>query len=130
MLIMHNQSTHVFAPLFLQVEWKPLGHLPPIGEEEWTAEFNRYKQFPEYQAYKILRVTLVFSAKFQKVYCQVFFNFIGISYFSDVFRLGREMPLSEFQYIYQFEYWHRMLARILGTYPTFQTKVRYQNKLS
>lgn len=29
-------------------EWRPLGILPPIGEEEWTEEFNRYKKFPEY----------------------------------------------------------------------------------
>ena len=32
------------------VDWKPIsGVLPPIGEEEWTEEFNAYKQYPEYQ---------------------------------------------------------------------------------
>jgi len=32
------------------VEWKPIqGILPPLNEQEWQAEFSRYKQFPEYQ---------------------------------------------------------------------------------
>ncbi len=32
------------------VEWKPVtGWLPPIGEEAWNAEFDKYKAFPEYQ---------------------------------------------------------------------------------
>ena len=30
-------------------DWKPLGSLPPITNEEWTTEFERYKQFPEYE---------------------------------------------------------------------------------
>lgn len=32
------------------VEWKPVtGWLPPLSEAAWTAEFEKYKQFPEYQ---------------------------------------------------------------------------------
>ena len=32
------------------VEWKPVtGVIPPIGEAQWAAEFDKYKQFPEYQ---------------------------------------------------------------------------------
>lgn len=32
------------------VEWKPLvGTLPPLSEAGWQAEFDLYKQFPEYQ---------------------------------------------------------------------------------
>jgi len=32
------------------VDWKPLsGVIPPITPLEWEAEFNQYKQFPEYQ---------------------------------------------------------------------------------
>ena len=32
------------------VDWKPLvGVLPPLNEGEWTATFDRYRQFPEYQ---------------------------------------------------------------------------------
>lgn len=32
------------------VEWKPItGVLPPITDEEWHAEFDKYKQFPQYQ---------------------------------------------------------------------------------
>jgi cytochrome c oxidase assembly protein subunit 15 len=32
------------------VEWKPItGWLPPLSEAAWIAEFEKYKQFPEYQ---------------------------------------------------------------------------------
>lgn len=32
------------------VEWKPVtGVLPPFGEAAWSAEFEKYRQFPEYQ---------------------------------------------------------------------------------
>ncbi|WP_169568693.1 COX15/CtaA family protein [Sneathiella limimaris] len=32
------------------VEWKPVtGWLPPLSEEAWHAEFDKYKAFPEYQ---------------------------------------------------------------------------------
>ena len=29
-------------------DWKPLGSLPPATAEEWQAEFDRYKTFPEW----------------------------------------------------------------------------------
>jgi len=32
------------------VEWRPLlGIIPPIGQDEWMAVFEKYKQFPEYK---------------------------------------------------------------------------------
>ena len=32
------------------VHWKPIsGIIPPLNEAEWTAEFDAYKQYPEYQ---------------------------------------------------------------------------------
>jgi len=31
------------------VTWHPTGVLPPIGTEQWMAEFELYRQFPEYQ---------------------------------------------------------------------------------
>ena len=32
------------------VTWKPVtGVIPPLSETEWMAEFNEYRQFPEYQ---------------------------------------------------------------------------------
>lgn len=31
-------------------------------------------------------------------------------------RIGREMPLSEFKFIYYMEYSHRMLGRVLGVF--------------
>jgi cytochrome c oxidase assembly protein subunit 15 len=31
-------------------EWKPvLGVLPPLGEAQWLAEFERYKEIPQYR---------------------------------------------------------------------------------
>lgn len=33
-------------------EWHPVtGILPPIGQEAWEEEFERYKQYPEYNKY-------------------------------------------------------------------------------
>ena len=29
-------------------DWKPLGSLPPLTDEDWEAEFDRYKRFPEF----------------------------------------------------------------------------------
>jgi len=37
-------------------DWKPLGSLPPITEQEWAEEFERYKQYPEYQQRKSMTV--------------------------------------------------------------------------
>lgn len=34
------------------VQWKPQGSLPPMTPEEWEAQFEIYKQFPEYQQRK------------------------------------------------------------------------------
>ena len=31
------------------VTWHPTGMLPPIGDEQWHAEFELYQQYPEYQ---------------------------------------------------------------------------------
>jgi heme a synthase len=58
-------------------DWSPLGSLPPMTEEAWQKEFDRYKTFPEWQQRK-------------------------------------SMTLSEFQYIYGWEYGHRMLGRTVG----------------
>lgn len=58
-------------------DWKPLGSLPPMTLEEWTTEFDRYKQFPEWQQRK-------------------------------------SMTLDEFQYIFYWEWGHRMLGRVVG----------------
>lgn len=61
------------------VEWKPIvGVLPPLDEAGWQSEFDRYRQFPEYQQYR------------------------------------RGMALSEFKYIYLWEYVHRLAARTIG----------------
>lgn len=47
------------------VEWKPIsGVVPPLNEAEWTAEFDNYKSYPEYQE-KHMHFTL---ADFKQIY--------------------------------------------------------------
>jgi cytochrome c oxidase assembly protein subunit 15 len=58
-------------------DWKPLGSLPPITQDEWEISFARYKTYPEWQQRK-------------------------------------SMTMSEFKYIYGWEYGHRMLGRTVG----------------
>ncbi len=58
-------------------DWKPLGSLPPMTPQEWEVEFERYKQFPEWQQRK-------------------------------------SMTVEDFQYIYYWEWGHRMLGRVVG----------------
>jgi len=31
------------------VDWRPQQNLPPMNEQEWEAEFEKYKQYPEYK---------------------------------------------------------------------------------
>jgi heme a synthase len=60
-------------------EWKPvLGTLPPLTEADWQAEFEKYKQIPEYQ------------------------------------QINKGMSLSDFQYIYFWEWLHRLWGRLIG----------------
>jgi len=61
------------------VTWKPVsGVVPPLSEAEWMAEFDEYRQYPEYQ------------------------------------KVNRGMTLSEFKYIFWWEYGHRLLGRLIG----------------
>jgi cytochrome c oxidase assembly protein subunit 15 len=60
-------------------EWKPVtGAIPPLSEAAWLAEFEKYRQIPQYEL------------------------------------LNRGMTLSEFKWIYGWEWGHRQLGRILG----------------
>ena len=46
-------------------EWKPLtGALPPLSHDDWLAEFELYKQIPEYQ----LQNTGMSLSEFQFIY--------------------------------------------------------------
>jgi heme a synthase len=62
-------------------EWKPLmGAIPPLNEAQWLAEFERYKQIPEY---------------------------IEING-------PAGMTLTDFKFIYFWEWVHRLLGRLIG----------------
>lgn len=60
-------------------EWKPvLGVIPPLSHADWVAEFERYKQIPQYR------------------------------------ELFPDMDLTRFQFIYFWEWTHRLIGRLLG----------------
>jgi heme a synthase len=60
-------------------EWKPvMGAIPPLTQADWLAEFEKYRQIPEYQ------------------------------------QINKGMSLSDFQFIYWWEWGHRLLGRVIG----------------
>ncbi len=60
-------------------EWRPLlGAIPPLGEADWLAAFEKYKLIPEYQIQ------------------------------------NKGMSLSDFKFIYWWEWAHRFLGRFIG----------------
>ena len=60
-------------------EWKPVtGAIPPLTEQAWMAEFEKYRQIPQYEL------------------------------------VNRGMTLSEFKFIYAWEWGHRQLGRLIG----------------
>jgi cytochrome c oxidase assembly protein subunit 15 len=49
-MIILGGATRLTESGLSMVDWKPIiGIIPPIGEEEWQATFEKYQQFPEYQ---------------------------------------------------------------------------------
>lgn len=81
------------------VEWKPFtGVVPPLTEEAWNQEFEKYKKYPEYQ------------------------------------KLNKGMTLSEFKFIFFWEFTHRLLGRLVGfvfliPFLFFYYKKRLQGEL-
>jgi cytochrome c oxidase assembly protein subunit 15 len=60
-------------------EWKPVvGIVPPLSAADWTTEFAKYQQIPEYRA------------------------------------IHFAMSLDEFKSLYYWEYFHRLLGRLIG----------------
>lgn len=60
-------------------EWKPVtGAIPPLTDQAWTAEFEKYRQIPQYEL------------------------------------VNKGMTLSEFKFIYAWEWGHRQLGRLIG----------------
>ncbi|MGO4570922.1 COX15/CtaA family protein [Microvirga sp. 2TAF3] len=60
-------------------EWKPVtGAIPPLSEQGWMAEFEKYRQIPQYEL------------------------------------VNKGMTLSEFKFIYAWEWGHRQLGRLIG----------------
>ena len=60
-------------------EWKPVtGAIPPLTEQAWLAEFEKYRQISQYEL------------------------------------VNKGMTLSEFKFIYGWEWGHRQLGRLIG----------------
>jgi cytochrome c oxidase assembly protein subunit 15 len=60
-------------------EWNVVtGALPPLNEDQWTQEFNKYRQTPQYQL------------------------------------LNSDFTLSDFKFIFFWEWFHRFWARLIG----------------
>lgn len=60
-------------------EWKPVtGAIPPLTEQAWIAEFEKYRQISQYEL------------------------------------VNKGMSLSEFKFIYAWEWGHRQLGRLIG----------------
>jgi heme a synthase len=60
-------------------EWRPVtGAIPPLTEQAWMAEFEKYRQIPQYEL------------------------------------VNKGMTLSEFKFIYAWEWGHRQLGRLIG----------------
>ena len=61
------------------VEWQPIvGTIPPLGQSDWEALFEKYHQTPQYQ------------------------------------KINLGMSLEEFKGIFWWEYFHRLLGRVIG----------------
>ncbi|KAG5335374.1 hypothetical protein C0989_001307 [Termitomyces sp. Mn162] len=77
-------------------EWRPItGVLPPLSEAEWEAEFDKYKQTPEFKKYvSHLPNTELASQPWS--------------------RLNSGATLSDFKFIFFMEWSHRLLGRLLG----------------
>lgn len=41
-------------------DWKFAGNLPPLSDEEWQQEFEKYKQSPEYKRYEQKSVIMMY----------------------------------------------------------------------
>lgn len=49
LMVMIGGITRLTRSGLSMVEWSPTGSLPPMNEKEWIEQFDKYKQFPEYQ---------------------------------------------------------------------------------
>ena len=65
------------------VTWHPIaGAVPPIGEAEWQAEFDRYKAFPQYAAmFSQMTLSEFKDIFFWEYFHRLFGRIIGVVFF-------------------------------------------------
>lgn len=61
-------------------DWKLQGSLPPMNEEEWNKEFERYKTFPEWQQRKSMTLDEFKGIYFWEYGHRMMGRFIGIAF--------------------------------------------------
>jgi len=61
-------------------DWKLQGSLPPITKEEWEIEFERYKQFPEWQQRKLMTLNEFKFIYFWEYGHRMMGRFIGVAF--------------------------------------------------
>jgi cytochrome c oxidase assembly protein subunit 15 len=61
-------------------DWTLQGSLPPISQEEWNKEFERYKSYPEYQQRKSMSLEEFKFIYFWEYSHRMFGRFIGIAF--------------------------------------------------
>lgn len=78
-------------------DWKLQGSLPPLNEEEWNKEFERYKQFPEWKQRKSMDIGEFKYIYFWEYSHRMMGRFIGLSfaipfaYFAYKGRISRQL---------------------------------------
>lgn len=66
-------------------DWKFTGGLPPLTEEEWLIEFDKYKQSPEYKRLVSSVFGLLFSVLFARLLVDSGFIYLTVEdYFSRI----------------------------------------------
>lgn len=74
MMVLIGGITRLTNSGLSMVEWNYTGSLPPLNEEEWTEEFNKYRQSPEFKL-----INYRFSLEdFKRIFWWEFFHrFLG-----------------------------------------------------
>eukprot|EP00698_Gefionella_okellyi_P012616 TRINITY_DN3412_c0_g1_i10.p1 TRINITY_DN3412_c0_g1~~TRINITY_DN3412_c0_g1_i10.p1 ORF type:complete len:428 (+),score=68.05 TRINITY_DN3412_c0_g1_i10:1322-2605(+) len=80
-MVMLGGVTRLTGSGLSMTHWTPHGGRPPMTDEEWEAEFNLYKQFPEYQrSDKKMTVNRFKFIYFMEWSHRMFGRLIGVAY--------------------------------------------------
>ncbi|GJN15858.1 hypothetical protein PR202_gb02802 [Eleusine coracana subsp. coracana] len=92
-------------------DWKFTGEIPPMSNEAWMLEFEKYKQSPEYK--RSQKTFMSFRSMMSAVQSKAMTTKLK-KHSMDISRVNKGMSLEDFKFIYWMEYGHRMWGRTLG----------------